>query len=302
MKLMARIALYHLETLLWIARLGTFQAAAERLNITQPAISTRVREIEDQLGIKLFKKEGRRMALTSRGRLLVKECEPFWAGIEETLLNVSDFKMARGNVRVGSGEIAAASCLPGFIREVERDLVGVTLEVEIDLTALMLQQLVVGVTDMVFLAGPVATPGIQTARIGSVGLVWTASAATVRAGAFDQALPVWSLPSHSPLHGITLETLRATGTRYRSINTCNNVRTLMGIVIVGHGAAILPETMVRKELRQGALVEILPRPTRKIEFEVAIRRNEQDPVVLELFRRAAKLMIDPVPGGGRLQN
>ena len=37
---MRKLAIYHLETLLWIARLGTFRAAAERLGTTQPAIST----------------------------------------------------------------------------------------------------------------------------------------------------------------------------------------------------------------------------------------------------------------------
>jgi len=61
---MNRIALYHLETLLWIARLGTFAAAAERLNTTQPAISARVRELEAQIGYAIFQREGRRMMLT----------------------------------------------------------------------------------------------------------------------------------------------------------------------------------------------------------------------------------------------
>src|SRR3546814_1439625 len=63
-----RIAFYHLETLLWIARLGTFAAAAERLNTTQPAISARVRELENHLGTVLFRREGRTMTLTPAGR------------------------------------------------------------------------------------------------------------------------------------------------------------------------------------------------------------------------------------------
>ena len=41
-----RVSLYHLETLLWIDRLGTFSAAAERLNTTQPTVSARMRELE----------------------------------------------------------------------------------------------------------------------------------------------------------------------------------------------------------------------------------------------------------------
>lgn len=289
---MKRIALYHLETLLWIARLGTFRAAAERLNTTQPAISARVREIEDQLGISIFRREGRNMVLTARGRRLVQECEPLWAGFEKALLTASGFEGATGVVRIGSGEIAAASCLPGFVNTVERDLPGVTLELELDLTARMFQQLLGGTIDLAFLAGPVASPGIRTAPIGSVGLVWAASSATTAAGGFARPLPVWSIPDHSPLHGVTVESLAANGVAPRSIATCNNVRTLIEIVIGGGGAAVFPEPMVRAELEAGRLVEVLPRPGRTVRFEAAIRSTESDPLVLELFRRAGDLRID----------
>jgi DNA-binding transcriptional LysR family regulator len=289
---MKRIAIYHLETLLWIARLGTFRAAAERLNTTQPAISARVREIEEQLGVEIFRREGRNMVLTARGRRLVKECEPLWAGFEKALLTASGFEGATGVVRIGSGEIAAASCLPGFVHAVERDLPGVALEVELDLTARMLQQLLGGTIDLAFLAGPVASPGMRTTAIGSVGLVWAASRATVAAGGFARALPVWSIPGHSPLHGVTVESLAANGVIPRSIGTCNNVRTLIEIISGGGGAAVLPEPMVRPLLESGALVEVLPRPERTIRFEAAIRSTENDPVVLELFRRAGELRVD----------
>ena len=289
---MKRLAIYHLETLLWIARLGTFRAAAERLNTTQPAISARVREIEERLGVALFRREGRLMVLTARGRDLVHDVEPLWAGLESALSKASDFAGATGVVRIGTGEIAAASCLPGFVRDVERDLPGVTLEVELDLTARMLQQVLGGTSDLVFLAGPVASPGIRTAPIGSVGLVWAASPGTA-AQPMAQGAPVWSIPGHSPLHGVMLETLALHGIRPRTIGTCNNVRTLIEIVLAGRGAALLPETMVRAELASGALVEVLPRPVRQIRFEAAIRSTEQDPLILELFRRAGALQIDP---------
>lgn len=289
---MKRLAIYHLETLLWIARLGTFRAAAERLNTTQPAISARVREIEERLGVAVFRREGRGMVLTARGRDLVKDVEPLWAGFERALFKASDFAGATGVVRIGSGEIAAASCLPGFVAQLERDLPGVTLEIDLDLTARMLQQVLGGTSDLVFLAGPVASPGIRTAPIGSVRLVWAASRATAEAGGFANPLPVWSIPSHSPLHGVMLETLAQHGLSPPRIGTCNNVRTLVDIVKAGGGAAVLPEAMVRAELQSGALVEVLPRPKRQIRFEAAIRVAEQDPLILELFRRAGALRID----------
>src|SRR3546814_14141861 len=83
-----RIAIYHLETLLWIDRLGTFSAAAERLNTTQPAVSARMREPEQRLGSTLFRRDGRGMALTPAGRKLVRDCAPLLREMEPALLEV----------------------------------------------------------------------------------------------------------------------------------------------------------------------------------------------------------------------
>jgi len=292
---MKRIALYHLETLMWIDRLGTFAAAAQRLNTTQPAISARVREIEEQLGLSLFQRDGRRMVLTARGRRLVQACEPLRSGLEQVLLEASDFAGATGAVRIGSGEIAAASCLPAFIGAIERERPGVTMEIDLDLTARLLQQLLSGTRDIVFLAGPVASPGIRTTPIGSVDLAWVAGPAVARAGGFAQPLPVWSLPDHSPIHAVALNTLAAHGLAPRALHTCNNVRTMIEIVCSGRGAAVLPETMVREHLQSGSLVEILPRPEQKVHFEAAIRTREREPVILELFARASRLTVDAHP-------
>lgn len=289
---MKRIALFHLETLMWIDRLGTFAAAAQRLNTTQPAISARVREIEEQLGIALFQREGRRMVLTARGRRLVQASEPLCRGLEQVLLEASDYAGATGAVRIGAGEIAAASCLPAFIRTIEHERPGVTMEIGLDLTARLLQQLLAGMRDIVFLAGPVASPGMVTAPIGSVALVWAASPRVADEGGFARPLPVWSLPDHSPLHAVTLSTLKTEGLAARALHTCDNVRTLIEIVARGEGAAVLPEIMAREHLAAGTLREVLPRPRQIVHFEAAIRTRERDPVILDLFARAGRLEID----------
>ena len=81
-----RVSLYHLETLLWIDRLGTFSAAAERLNTTQPTVSARMRELEQRLGTALFRREGRAMSLTAAGRKLVRDCDPLLRDMQVALL------------------------------------------------------------------------------------------------------------------------------------------------------------------------------------------------------------------------
>jgi DNA-binding transcriptional LysR family regulator len=286
-----RVSLYHLETLLWIDRLGTFSAAAERLNTTQPAVSARMRELEHRLGIALFRRDGRTMSLTAAGRKLVRDCDPLLRDMQYALLGSGGYGEASGVVRIGAGEIAAASCLPPFVAGLKADMPNVGLEIEIDLTANLIQQLLTGRTDMVFAAGPIAHPALKTRPIGGVALVWLASPAIAAAfAAGDAALPVWSLASPSPIHGRMRDAIAASRIAQKSLNLCNNARTMIDIAKAGGGIGIFPEPMVRGDLAGGALVQIDGMPAlAPVEFQVAMRVADTEPVLTRIFDEAAKL-------------
>lgn len=289
---MKRISLYHLETLLWISRLGTFAAAAERLNTTQPAISARIRELEHQLSFPLFQRAGRNMVLTVRGRQFVKEIEPLWASIERTLLRSGSLEGASGIVRIGTGEIAAATCLPSFLTDLNTELPKVNFEVEIDLSHGLLQKLLSATSDLIFLAGPVVSPNVETAPVGSVDLIWTASASLAGRMSLDEATtPLWLLHRHSPIHAIALASLAEAGLSKLTVNSCNNVRALIDILLAEGGIGFVPAIMVREHLDRGSLVEIRPDIRRSITFQAAIRAQETDPLVRGVFDRAKALRI-----------
>lgn len=68
---MSHIGLRQLRSFVYAAELGSLSLAAERLNIAQPAISRHIQLLEGQLGTKLFRRDGRGMKVTARGRLLL---------------------------------------------------------------------------------------------------------------------------------------------------------------------------------------------------------------------------------------
>ncbi len=70
------IDLKSLETFVWVARQQSFRAAAERLNTTQPAVSQRIVQLEDHLGVSLLQRTTRRVALTGKGRILFDHRRP----------------------------------------------------------------------------------------------------------------------------------------------------------------------------------------------------------------------------------
>src|SRR3546814_5541767 len=98
----------------------------------------------------------------------------------------------------------------------------VGLEIEIDLTANLIQQLLTGRTDMAFAAGPIAHPALKTSPIGEVELVWLASTTVASAFAGGEAmLPVRSLASHSPNNGRMREATEASTIAQKCLNPCN---------------------------------------------------------------------------------
>jgi DNA-binding transcriptional LysR family regulator len=289
----SRVSLYHLETLLWIDRLGTFSAAAERLNTTQPAVSARMRELEQRLGTRLFRRDGRTMSLTAAGRKLVRDCDPLLRDMQIALLGSGGFAEASGVVRIGAGEIAAASCLPAFVADLKADMPNVGLEIEIDLTANLIQQLLTGRTDIAFAAGPIAHPALKTQPIGEVALMWLASPEVAAAFAAGEAqLPVWSLASHSPIHGRMRDAIEASRIAQESLNLCNNARTMIDIAKAGGGVGIFPEPMARAEVAAGALVELSDMPAlASVAFHVAMRVSDSEPVLARIFDRASQLSL-----------
>lgn len=294
-----RIGLYHIETLLWIDRLGTFAAAAERLNTTQPTISARVRELEAHLGARLFRREGRTMSFTPAGRQLVRDCGPLWGDLQDVLLRCGGLEEASGVVRIGTGEIVAASCLPAFLSRLKADMPHVSLELEIDLTANLIQQLLTGRTDIAFAAGPVAHPSLEAHPIGAVRLVWLASpaiAVSFDSAAQDRAIPIWSLASHSPIYGRMRDAIAASQIVHKVLNLCNNARMMIDIAKAGGGIGIFPEPMARADMASGALVELHGMPAlTPIEFQVAKRTSDNDPVTNAIFDRASTLSLGSPP-------
>jgi len=66
--------LRHVRTFVTVADVGTVSGAAERLHVAQPALSRQIANLEDELGLKLFDRVGRRLLLTSEGEQLLNDC------------------------------------------------------------------------------------------------------------------------------------------------------------------------------------------------------------------------------------
>src|ERR1700709_2216350 len=93
-----------IETFMWVATLGSFRGAAQRLNTTQPAISQRIAQLERELGVKLLNRDHRMASPTPSGRQLLVYAEKLIGLRAEMMAEVGDRSAMRGVLRLGVAE------------------------------------------------------------------------------------------------------------------------------------------------------------------------------------------------------
>lgn len=111
----------HLQTFADVIRLGSFSAAAARLNLTQPAISLQVRQLEQKLGVRLVERVGRKATATAAGRELLSHAGHIDAAVNAALENVAQLsRSVSGRVRIGIGATACIHILPPVLSDLRR--------------------------------------------------------------------------------------------------------------------------------------------------------------------------------------
>ena len=112
-----RLHLRHLEIIRTVAKAGSEAAAARLLNVSQPAVSRMLRQVEAELGFELFKREHGRLSVTNEARALLPEVTKVFDAFETALRLAGDIGAGRtGMITIAATPTLATSILPHAIR------------------------------------------------------------------------------------------------------------------------------------------------------------------------------------------
>ncbi|MDR0996940.1 MAG: LysR family transcriptional regulator [Zoogloeaceae bacterium] len=120
-----------MQSVLTTARLGSFTRAAEALHLSQPAVSAQIQQLEGSLGIRLFDRNKRRVALTAAGQALLPYLNRVFMDVE-LMLDVSRnlSNLRRGKVMVATLPSIAAEQLPLAIRRFHEEFPDIAIRVD----------------------------------------------------------------------------------------------------------------------------------------------------------------------------
>lgn len=147
-----------LEIFRAVASEGSVTRAAERLGRVQSNVTTRVQQLEEQLGATLFLREGRRMVLTPAGESLCRHADRLLALAEEARQSVHPGRPG-GRLRLGAMESAAAARLPAPLARLHAEWPEVRLELRTGASGTLVDEVLAHASDCALVAWP--PPGVD---------------------------------------------------------------------------------------------------------------------------------------------
>ena len=126
------MTLHQLRIFLAVARQRSFTLASEELHLSQPDVSLHIRELEEEVGLNLFERVGRKISLTQAGEVLREQANRIFAQLRETEQALGELKgLMRGSLLIGASTTIGMYLLPQALTDFRRRFPGIKVHLKI---------------------------------------------------------------------------------------------------------------------------------------------------------------------------
>jgi DNA-binding transcriptional LysR family regulator len=256
-----------MNTVIAVVETGSFTAASERLGLSKALVSKYVGEVEKRLGVRLFNRSTRRLALTEAGQNYYDRVLPLLDEYHSMLDDVAgEQSQPRGILRISTpvtfGEMELSPRLPGFLQEHP------DLNVDLQLTDRMIDMLEEGI-DVVVRIGSVDDSNLVARHIKTYPLILCASPEYLKKNGTPRS------PRQLPDHHCIIDSnfriarqwplVKTDGTmqtvEVQSRVAVNSPRAVREITIAGGGIGLIPRFIIEDALQEGLVKQVLPKYT-----------------------------------------
>jgi DNA-binding transcriptional LysR family regulator len=270
---MRSLNLDQLKAFVEVVERGSFTAAARELNLTQPAVTHQVQELERRFKVILVERFGKRAYVTQAGEKLIEHARTLLE--EDTRTQVMMHRFGDGwlgRVRVGTSMTVLMYLLPPILRQLKTDHPQLEINLKTGLTATTLQMLKTNALDLGLCAMPIEDPAFETiplfnddlVAILPVNLEGVPKEVTP---AFLSGCPLILGSEKSALRRTITDWLALAGPPPRPLMEFDNVEAMKSVVAVGLGASIVPSLSLGAEPFPAAKMlvrPLTPRASRRV--------------------------------------
>jgi DNA-binding transcriptional LysR family regulator len=269
-----------MEALYWIVQLGSFEAAAVRLNTTQSAVSKRVQELERAFDVAVFDRANRSARLTEKGTEFFEYAKELLERRDEIVERMSSKTSLVRQIRIGVTELTALTWLPRLIAAIQAEYPKVDVEAEVDLNATLREKLAAATMDVIIVPRTNEVETFATTPVGQVDNAWMCAASLAPRKSVIPLTEIAKYPLilQGGLSGtgyVYSRFLQEQGVALQKVLASNSLIAQIGLTLSGLGVSYLPKACLSRMLDRRALVVMQTRPALPPVRYIAMHRADQ---------------------------
>lgn len=235
------------EAFYWVAALKSMTRAAEKLFLTQSAVSSRITALEDELGVLLVDRRDRRFRLTPAGARFLSYADRLLALQRDLRGEMRAGVAAPAALRIGAIESVLHSWLIPMLEALRRREPGLELELTVETTPVLLEQIRRGGLDLVFAAAPAGGDGIRSVALPSMEMVFVGRGRRAGALALQRIAEqdVLTFQRGSQPYVALMDLFRSARVAPRRVHPVSSIAAMVKLVESGFGLATLPRAVAR---------------------------------------------------------
>ena len=253
-----------LTTFVSVADFNSFSKAARHLGYSQAAVTIQIRQLEEELQVRLFDRLGKKVSLTNYGRIFYDHAAQVLLDLSKARESVKESNTLTGSLRIGTIDSLCSCIFPGILKEYHRQHPLVSLSVTTDTPTILLEMLNSNDLDVVYLLDE-PLHDIRWRRVldAAEDAVFAASSAHPLAGLKDITLehllsfPLILTEKDASYRRVLDYALSLRGTEISPLFESNNTDLILEMVRSNMGITFLPEFTLTRDLELGTITKIL---------------------------------------------
>jgi DNA-binding transcriptional LysR family regulator len=278
------------RTFLTIAANGSFLEAADRLHITQSTVSARIRNLEGELGVKLFIRNRAGAKLTTAGRRFLPHAKTLLLTVAQAQHDVSLSTGYKGSLRIGGRIALWEDFLPAWVGWMRRSAPDVSINSDIGFEDDLMRRLVEGTLDIGVMYTPSHAPDLIVEHLFDETLMFVSSDPDTRWPDDDYIYVDWG-PGFYNKHREHFPDMERPA-QYVNIGWLG-----IQLIMANGGSCYLPVRMAREFIKQGRLFQVKDSPEFIHPAYMVFERKSQNEILLQALEGLRKISAQEIEMG-----
>ena len=238
------------EAFYWVASLKSISRAAEKLFLTQSAMSSRISTLEEELGVLLLDRHDKQLKLTTAGVRFLVYAQKLLELQREVKSEMGSGAPLAVSMRIGAIESVLHSWLIPWLEKLRRDQPGLELDLTVETTPILMDHIQRGTLDLVFAALPASADGVRNRALPTMEMAFVGNPTLHKKRKYrlDELaeMELLTFQKGSQPHVTLLDLFRQHHLEPKRVHAISSISAMVQLVQGGFGVALLPRVAVQR--------------------------------------------------------